>query len=116
MKKIYVAGKMSDKDPVTFLMNLNRGIEASKDLVLRGYAVFSPFIDFQYFLALRNGECITGKMIKDVSIAWLEVSDAVLVLPDYENSKGTLAEIARAEELGIPIYYSLEELIENSNS
>jgi hypothetical protein len=42
---------------------------------------------------------------------WLEVSDIVYVLPGFETSKGTLAEIERAEELNIPIVYSFEELI-----
>jgi len=110
MKRIYVAGVMSDPDCIEFLMNLNRGIRISTELVLKGYAVYSPFIDFQYFLNLRSTEKIDGKMIKDNSMAWLEVSDAVLVLPDYENSKGTVAEIARAEELGIPVYYNLTEM------
>lgn len=110
MKRIYIAGAMSNSDCVEFLMNLNRGIRASVKLVLKGYAVFSPFIDFQYFLNLRKDEEITGKMIKDNSTAWLEVSDAVLVLPNWENSKGTIAEIARAKELNIPVFYSMEEL------
>ena len=61
-------------------------------------------------LALREWEEITDKMIKEYSLAWLEVSDCVLVLPGYENSKGTLAEIDRATELDIPIYYSMMEL------
>jgi hypothetical protein len=32
-------------------------------------------------------------------------------MKNSENSKGTQNEIKRAKELGIPIYYSLEELI-----
>ena len=110
MKKVYIAGAMSDPDCIEFLMNLNRGIRASKDLLLMGYAPYSPFIDFQFFLALIGDEYITGEMIKNYSLAWLEVSDAILVLPNHHTSKGTQAEITRAKELGIPIYYSLEEL------
>ena len=111
-KRIYVAGSMSNPDPLNFLENLRRGIRVSAELVLLNYHPFSPFIDFQFFLALRNDEKITDKMIKEYSLSWLEVSDAVLVLPDYESSKGTLAEIARAEGLDIPVYYSMEELVD----
>ena len=116
MKKVYVAGSMSDPECIEFLMNLNRGIEVSKELLLMGYAPYSPFIDFQFFLALRGNEYITGEMIKAYSMEWLEVSEAVLVLPNHHQSKGTLAEIARAEELDIPVYYSMEELVDDEQS
>lgn len=39
--------------------------------------------------------------------------DAVLVLPDYRRSSGTIAEIAEAERLGIPVYYSVESVPAN---
>jgi len=109
-KRVYVAGSMSDPSVIKFLENLRIGIRVSAELVLKGYHPFSPFIDFQFFLALRNDEKITDRMIKEYSLAWLEVSDCILVLPNHHQSKGTLAEIARAEELNIPVYYSMEEL------
>jgi len=31
-----------------------------------------------------------------------------------EHSKGTQAEIGRAKELGIPVYHSLSDLLENN--
>ena len=110
MKKVYVAGAMSDPDCIEFMQNLRKGIEVSKDLLLMGYAPYSPFIDFQFFLTCRGDEYITGELIKAYSMEWLEVSDCVLVLPGWEDSKGTFAEIARAQELNIPVYYSMEEL------
>ena len=113
-KRIYLAGSMSDSNCLQFLENLRRGIRVSAQLVLLNYHPFSPFIDFQFFLALRNDEEITLEMIRNYSIAWLEVSDAVLVLPDYESSKGTLAEIKRAHQLGIPVYFSMEELVDGT--
>jgi len=112
-KRIYVAGSMSNPNPLKFLENLRRGIRVSAELVLLNYHPFSPFIDFQFFLALRNDEKITIEMIQAYSMAWLKVSEAVLVLPGWESSKGTVAEVARAQELGIPVYYSMEELIDN---
>jgi hypothetical protein len=41
---------------------------------------------------------------------WLQVSDALLVLPNSEDSKGTQAEVELARELGIPVYYDIVEL------
>lgn len=40
----------------------------------------------------------------------VEVSANELLVPEWENSKGTLKEIARARELNIPVYNSLDEL------
>jgi hypothetical protein len=34
------------------------------------------------------------------------------VIPGWENSKGTIAEIARAKELKIPVFYSFDELLQ----
>ncbi len=71
-------------------------------LIKQGHSPFVPHIDFlfQFFEDLK---------IEDYyrySMAWLEASDIVLVLPNSENSKGTQIEIARAKELGIPIAHS----------
>lgn len=120
IKRVYCAGAISpypSEHPVLgFLGNIKRGIRASLDVFLAGYVPFSPFLDFQYWFYLRDGENITEKMIKDLSMAWLEVSDAVLVLPKWKKSGGTKAEIARAKELGIPVFYSLKDLIDYEES
>ncbi len=114
MKKIYVAGSMSGQE-IDFLRNVRKGIRASVELLLDGYAPFSPFIDFQFFLALRGKEEITVQQIKTYSLAWLEVSDAVLVLPDWEGSLGTQKEIQHAAHLGIPVFYDIKSLKEYFN-
>jgi hypothetical protein len=43
-------------------------------------------------------------------MAWLEVSDAVLLIEGWEKSKGTLAEIERAKALGIPVFTTVYDL------
>lgn len=116
IRRIYCAGAITpykSEHPVFgFLGNIARGVRASLVLLLKGYAPFCPFLDFQYWFYLREGENITEKMIKDLSMAWLEVSDAVLVLPKYRKSAGTKAEIERARELHIPVFFSVEDLID----
>jgi predicted Rossmann-fold nucleotide-binding protein len=59
---------------------------------------------------LKEDEELTVRHYQQYSMAWMEASDAVLVVPGSENSKGTAAEIARADQLMMPVYYSLEEL------
>ena len=115
-KKIYVAGAITPyplENPVLgFLGNIKRGQRMAVKLILGGFFPFCPFLDYQLFLQLQEGENITEKMIKDLSMAWLDVSDAVLVLPKYRKSVGTKLEIARAKELNIPVFYSIEDMID----
>ena len=101
---------MSSTNPVTFLDNLRKGMRVSTEVLLAGFDVFSPFIDFSLFFQCRGDEQITGPMIKRSSMAWLEVSEAILLVPGWENSPGTAAELARAQELRIPVFSTLETL------
>lgn len=114
--KIYIAGAITpykSEHPVFgFLGNIKRGVRASLEVLLAGLVPFCPFLDYQYWFFLRGSENITEKMIKDLSIAWLEVSDAVLVLPKWRKSGGTKAEITRAKELDIPVFYQLEDIVD----
>lgn len=108
--RVYVAGSYSSDNVLGILDNMRRGIVEAKDVLLAGFAPYCPWLDHHYHLSLRDGETITYEDYCDYSMAWLEVSDAVLVLPNSENSKGTRAEIARAKELNIPIFGSLKAL------
>ena len=110
MKRIYIAGAIRSTDPLQFLENIRRGMRLSAETIMAGYAVYSPFVDFNFFLQLHPGERIPVEMIQAQSMAWLEVCDAVLVVPGWENSQGTAAEISVAHAEGIPVVYSLEEL------
>lgn len=106
MKRVYVAGKYNDKDVISVLRNMRKGINASVDLLIRGYAPFCPWLDFQFGL---NNE-LSIELYKEYSMAWLRVSDAVLMVDGWENSKGAIAEKEEAERLGIPVYYNVEDV------
>ena len=104
MKRIYVAGPYSADNVLDVLRNIGRGQYVCAKLFFKGYAPFCPWHDKTY-MTDRFYEIPTVEMFYNYSMAWLEVSDAVLVLPDSENSKGTQAEIKRASELSIPVHY-----------
>ena len=110
MKRIYVAGPYSANNVITILDNIRRGIRASVEVLLAGYAPFCPWLDYQFQFVLLQGETLNVSHYYEYSLAWLRVADAMLVLPGYETSKGTLAEIEEAHELGIPVFYSLDDL------
>lgn len=111
MKKVYVAGAYNANNILDCLKNIGRGEHYAAEVFMRGYAPFCPWHDADYVIKNWDKE-FTVKMFYDYSMAWLEVSDVVFVIPGWEESKGTLAEIARANELGIPVIYSFEELEE----
>ena len=119
VKTLYIGGAItpykSEHPVLGFLGNIKRGTRAAVEALLAGFVPFCPFIDFLYFFQLQNGENITEKMIKDLSMTWLEKCDGMLVLPKWRKSDGTKAEIARAKELDIPVFYNLEDIIDHNN-
>jgi hypothetical protein len=80
---------------------------AGAELLARGFAPFTPWHDYHHALIRPD---IPKAHFYRFSIAWLEVAEACLVLEGWENSPGTLTEIKTAEELGIPVFYSIDEL------
>lgn len=108
MKKVYIAGAISANNQFDFMDNARRGITGFKDALLAGYYPFCPHMDFVSLLV--DGRPVPLETLYAYSMAWLEASDAVMVVPGWENSKGTKKEIERATELGIPVFYSLKDL------
>jgi len=116
MKRIYIAGAYSSDNVIGVLDNMRRGMRAGTEVFLAGFAPFVPWFDFHFQLMLRGGETLNVDDYYDYSMAWLEVSDAVLVLPNSEKSLGTQQEVARAQGLGLPIFHSLNELMDYNNT
>lgn len=116
MKRVYVAGSYSADSVLEVLDNIRTGIRVSTELLLAGYAPFCPWLDFQFNLQLRDSEKLSVKDLQEYSLAWLKVSDCMLVLPRSEQSKGTQREIEVALDIGIPIYHSLTDIKENEES
>ncbi len=110
MKRVYVAGAYSADNVVDVLKNIGRGETYAAKIFLMGFAPFCPWHDKDYVIKNWNQE-FTVKMFYEYSLAWLEVSDVLFLVPGYENSKGTIAEIEKATVLRIPIVHSFDELI-----
>lgn len=105
-KRIYVAGKYSADNVIEILDNIKRGTQICVGLLKAGFTPFCPWLDFQFHWF---GD-LTVKDYYRYSIGWLEVSDCIYVLKDSENSKGTQAEIRRAKELNIDIFYEGDQI------
>lgn len=113
MKRVYVAGPYSSDNVVGVFANMREGMELSFQVLNAGFAPFCPWLNDRFFLMDREGELTVPRMYA-YSMAWLEVSDCMLLQTKdnlYLDSTGTKKEIVRAEQLGIPIYYTLNSLI-----
>lgn len=113
--RVYVAGAISSFDPMQVFENLADGIQATLDVVEEGMSPFCPFIDFQYQLCNVRKMKLAVEHYYKMSLEWMDVADVVYVHDRNERwrtSKGTLAEIERAKELGIEIVFSINELLD----
>jgi len=115
MKRVYVAGSFSADNVISVLDNMRIGMRASVEVLLAGFSPFCPWLDYHFNLMLREGEKLRVEDFYNYSLAWLDVSDAMFVIPNSESSKGTQAEIIRAKELNIPIFYTMELLCKALN-
>lgn len=109
MKRVYVAGPYSADNVLDVLKNIGRGEKVCADLFALGYAPFCPWHDKSYVID-RYADDFTVQQFYDYSMAWLEVSDAVLLIGNWGSSKGTLAEIERAKALDIPIFLNIPDM------
>lgn len=118
MKKAYIAGPMTPHGnrsdtrnaAIEYLLNVRDLIAAAVALIRKGYAPYCPGIDLQYFLSLPSGEMISEECIKDVSMAFLEISDIIVLLPGWEASLGCRVEYSRSVELGMPSFYGIRSV------
>ena len=106
MKRIYVAGRLNDP-AVKYIQNVSRMIKVANMIRHRGYSVFVPCLDL--LMGIVDGN-LTYDDYTANNKAWLEVADAVYVLPDSEQSRGTQEEIALALTLGIPVIRKIGDL------
>ncbi len=85
-------------------------------LLTAGYAPFCPHLTC--YLGGPTPEIDPGSLgwenWMESDLPWVAVSDALLRLPGA--SKGADVEVAYAEQHGIPVFYTMEELLAASNT
>lgn len=130
-KRVYLAGPISLGN---LSDNVNKATSAFIELTEAGFAPFCPhwsvysggceplaMTDYNNrIVASSESMCVsygsaqpnslTHEQWLEVDEAWVMVADAVLRLPGA--SKGADREVAYAQRLGIPVFHSIEEVIE----
>lgn len=101
IRHVYVAGPYTGDT----YANTARAIDAAEPLFRAGLAPFVPHLS--HFWEARHSHHYEDWMRLD--FAWLEKSDAVLRLPGA--SAGSDREVARARELGIPVFHDAAHVL-----
>ena len=104
----YVAGPYSAPQIITSLDHMRVGMQVCYDLLKKGFSPFCPWHDFLFSFMGP----VTIQEYYEYSISQLRRQESMLVLPNWETSKGTNAEIQEAERLGIPIFFTVKDLVE----
>lgn len=107
--KIYVAhsyGRRRGESLETLQRNVNESIRFGLALIKLGHNPFIPNL-YHYVHLMADGS-ITEDTFIDLMTEWVKQCDAILVASELTH--GVRIEIGVAKEMGIPIYYSLEEL------
>lgn len=119
-KRVYIAGPLVKGD---LGENIEQAVAAFVRLIKAGLAPFCPHLScfagdaksvdrrrLQYWVKadlLPRGT--TVEEWYETDLPWVDVSEALLRLPG--EGKGSDGEVARAKELGIPVFYSVDKVI-----
>ena len=107
MHRVYVAGAISGPTILQGLHNIGRGIRRANMLLRAGFAPFCPHLDYHWAF---EGDVSVEQMYAS-SLAWLESAEALFVIEEGAmDSRGVKAEIERAQDIGIPVFWKLEDL------
>jgi hypothetical protein len=102
-RRVFIAGPLSKGDR---RLNVRHAIDAGLELMRAGYAPLIPHLtDF-----VDPDDSFGHSTWVEVSAAWVAVAEAVLRLPG--ESSGADTEVEVAKKLGIPVFSSLESLIQ----
>lgn len=101
-KKIYIAGKISGEDLASCTMKFGK---VQNELETQGFEVLNP-------LEIVGTWKITWEDAMKKCIAALITADAVVLLPDFKESKGAMIEEKLASDLNIRVFIGTRNFIE----
>lgn len=107
MKKlIYIAGPFRGKDGWIVNCNIHEAEKAAAIIVEDGRA----FPVVPHSGGAHFDRCGTDEYWLDGTLELMRRCDAVLALPSWQSSTGAKGEIAEAEQMGLPVFYSHDSL------
>lgn len=104
--KIYVAGKLN-AGAVNYIKNVHDMMEVAVKLREMGPAPFVPCLDV--LLGFMSGNWGYEDYI-GCNMPFVEVCDAILMMPSWEDSPGAMREYDEAVIKNVKIYYQIEDV------
>jgi len=104
---VYIAGALRDTVP-GYIQNLHRMITWGEKVRRAGFYIVIPGLDILQGLIMGDMEFPD---YFENSWGVIKRCDAVFVTPKYEKSKGTKKEILYAKSLGIPVFFTIEQIV-----
>ena len=103
---LYVAGPYRGGNAWDTRENIRRAERVAMECWRAGFAVICPHTN------AANGEgWLPDHVWMEGDLTRMRRCDAVVVVPDWERSEGTRAEIEMARKEGIPVFFSLADAI-----
>jgi len=118
IKRIFISGPITPRGrrddcpghpAPEYVFNIQDMVRTANWLIRYGYSPFCPGLDFLNFFLSWPQERLIDR-IERVDLDFLEVCEAILMMPGWEHSAGAKIEHARAVELGLKIFYSLSDV------
>jgi hypothetical protein len=109
VKVVYIAGPYTAPNAWAIEQNIRRAEEAGMYVAECGAMPIIPHANTRFFHGTK-----TAQFWYDGTLELLRRSDAILLVEDWERSKGAREEREEAERLGLKIFI-LDELVRNSD-
>lgn len=113
--KIYIAGQYNprvDDDHLAIRegrLNVNKAIKTFVKLKEKGHIAFVPHLT--HFIHVSEYADDYGRWWLDYDFSFLEDwADGIYMLDNWKESEGAKEELEKAKELGLEIFYSMEEV------
>jgi hypothetical protein len=109
--KVYVSGPISNGGTLIDSArekNMHHAIEVGMTLIKSGYAPLIPHLTF--VMDKLHGP-IAQSTWMEIDLPWVRVADAILRLPG--KSAGADEEVEEARALGIQVFHTVQDLIQN---
>jgi hypothetical protein len=105
MKIVYVAGPFAGKTAWDITENVRAAERVGLEVARLGHLPVIPHCNSAHFFGQLDESFWLAGYTK-----LLGLCDALILVPDWERSKGTCAEKAEAERLGLPVFFSVRGL------
>lgn len=105
---VYVAGPYRGPNRAAIELNIQAARHVGKLCCVKGWSPIIPHANTGHLDETLPGT--PDEFWLESTLELLRRADAVVLVPGWENSSGTLAEIAEAQLRGIPVYRSLQQM------